>query len=426
MRPVAVALLSTVSLLAQSPPAGYQSALRTLPAGAGAPCLLPDGTLVYCTGTALVAERNGTPTPLLQFPGFVFGSFTRDLGAAGLLFGESTNGGLWLLPPNANPRLLATLAFNYDAAPWRRGAALVSAKTGGFAAPDNELWAVDLQTGATDLIARLPGASGPLAVGPDGTVFYATASNAFPPPPGSSDVLAFSAAQIQGAFGATFLTRSDARLVAGGFDSAGALALDDDGDLFLVDWAHQRVLEIDDLGAARHTFAQYPATGISPGGLQFLAPPPAPNAPVFEPFQPERGRLVISESDFASVSQLQVVAAARPALRASAPAPIPVGPFTLQCGRGPALGTAVVFLGLVQPGGERPLPLPGAEAPLFFALDFNQPWLLLPVTLDAQGAGTLPLSNPGGIGLIATQALVFDATPQLVGSSGPAPLGLAR
>mgnify|MGYP000666357410 CR=1 FL=1 len=68
-------------------------------------------------------------------------------------------------------------AFSYDGAEWTQH--LFGRNFG-----DNEVIAVDLQSGQTDVIARIPGASGPLLVEPTGDLLYATASAAFPAPPG--------------------------------------------------------------------------------------------------------------------------------------------------------------------------------------------------------------------------------------------------
>src|SRR5262245_47773888 len=106
MRNALMPLLLVLAANTQSPPQGYGTELRVLPAGAGSVLLEPTGSVVYCTGTDLVRAVSGQATTLIHFSSFVFGSFTRSVGAAGILFGESSNGGLWLVPPTGSPRLL--------------------------------------------------------------------------------------------------------------------------------------------------------------------------------------------------------------------------------------------------------------------------------------------------------------------------------
>jgi hypothetical protein len=425
-----LSLIAASALPAQGVPEGYRSTTVPLLMGATSTHMMRDRSVIYFTGTELVRDSGSQKKTLLRFSSPVFGSFTRPMGDA-LLFGESSNGDLYLVDPEGtNPaRKLATLPFNYDAAFHRAGFAVVSAKVGGFSSPDNDFYHVDLRSGVTDLLVRLPGASGPVAaLAEDGTLLCATASPIFPAPRRSSDLLAFSEAQVLSAVGATHLTRREARLVHGGLDSASAIAVDDDRDVFVADLTNKQVHEVDDLGAAVRVFADLASSGLTPTSLQF-ARELVRQAPVFEPFQPQFNWLVIGESDFSTKDQLRSVIAARPTVKSSAQNPIPRGPFAVDLQGGPAGGHAVFFIGTPPRGGGFPvdayLPVPGFEFPFFWALDFVRPWISFPVTLDASGAGRLALVNPGTIERVDLQAFLLNARGLSAGSSDWLVLGLA-
>ena len=326
---VVLPLLALAAAPAQSIEDGYGANVLTLPAGSHAVLSLtgPDA-LAYFTGTDLVLEESGGRRRLLTFPSPVFGSFTVEISPGLLLFGENSNGELWLVPRSStggSARKLAVLPFNYDAVPF--GAyALISAKTGGFGAADNDLVAVDLATGQTDLIARIPGASGPLAAG--GGAYYATASNSFPAPPGSTDVLFFSPQKLASALGPTHLTAADATVVAAGLDSAGSLAVDGDADLFVTDFINGAVVEISrgpGGGGRRSTLVTYPVGGATPTGVQLVASPVPSGPGLFEPFQPDGSEtLVVHETDFVlGTSSARSLTAARAGTASSQPNPIP-------------------------------------------------------------------------------------------------------
>ncbi|MCC6671051.1 MAG: hypothetical protein IT458_08320 [Planctomycetes bacterium] len=427
-RCAALAALST-PLLAQNLAEGYAGTLSDLPDATSAPLVLDAGghRLAYFTGTRLVLREGAQTRDLLVFSGAVFAAFTIRVAADTLLFGDSSSGDLWLVPlaPQGTPRKLANVPFPYDADLFSGRHVLVSAKTGGFSAPDNDVLAIDLVTGAKDLIARLPGASGPLAVTGDRSLVYATAANSFPPPPGSSEVLAFGAGQVAGAFGPGVLTRNDAHVVQAGLDSAGDLAFDGDGDLLWIDWRNRKVLELSDaLGPNPrvHALATYLGAAPDAATLQFL--PAAPSAPQsFEPFQPAGGgTLVVFESAFQGTSRLRRVEAARPTLTVQPSHQVPVGPFALTLAGGPAGGTGILALGVGLTGGtEVPLPLPGFEQRLFWDPGLLSPLATLVVPLSAGGTLTLGAHNPGlPFALqVRAQVGVVDASARVLGSSNP-------
>lgn len=418
-------------LPAQALQEGYGSTLRSLPSGTS--CVLPleARRVVYFTGTKLVLDDGTTQRDLLTLGAPAFGSFTIPAGPGQVLFGENSQGRLWLVPLNGTPRQLATLAFNYDAALWTPNLALVSAKTGGFSSPNTEVWAVDLATGATDLLVELAGASGPVVVDPSGDLFYATATTTFPPPPGSAALLRFTQSKLVSALGPTKLDASAATRLAVSFDAAGDLALDRDRDLFVLDWWNGKVWEIDDVdGPAPLVSSLLDASTatLAPTALHF-APGRAGALARFEPFQPESGdALLVHESSFVSgASQVRAVTPARPELAASVGNPVPPGPLALEIRGGPASGVALLAFGIPGAPGERAITLAGLEAPIFWASAFTpgNELATIALNLDANGSARVPFVNPGGprFSLLA-QAAVANLPSLVFGSTNPLVLDL--
>jgi hypothetical protein len=403
------------ALAAQQAPAGYAVARTTLPAGATAVQQTAAG-LVYCTGTTLELQPPGQPaTTLLALPGFVFGSFTLPVGASHVLFGESSNNQLWLVPlaGPAPSTPLATLPFNYDAVLLTPQRALVSAKVTGFATNDNDLVAVDLGTGALHTVAKVPGASGPLALASNGDVLYATSSLAFPTPSGTAQLLRFPRSVIDQAIATpTTLGPNSATVVVSGLDAAGDLAVDDDGDVFYADWLQDNVREIDDVDGPAPTLGgvllDHAGVATSASGLQFV---PGAGLGVFEPFQPVGGTLLVHETDFFSTTALATVATARAQLASTVASPVPAGPFALVASQGPANGIGLLAFGAGAPGPVLSIPLGGFEAPLLWDSSLVVGAALVPVAFDASGTMNLPLANPGMPVLAPSVVQVFFLDP---------------
>lgn len=403
--------LPITALAAQQAPAGYGVVRTNVPAGATALQQTAAG-LVYCTGTTLELQPPGQPaTTLLALPGFVFGSFSLPIGATHVLFGESSNNALWLVPlaGPAPTSPLAAVTFNYDAVLLTPNLALVSAKQTGFATLDNDLVVVDLGTGATQVVAKVPGASGPLALAANGDVLYATSSLAFPTPLGSAELLRFPRSAIDLAIATqAVLGPTSASVVVGGIDAAGDLAVDDDGDVFYADWLQDNVREIDDVDGPAPSLAgvllDHSGVPTSAAGLQFV---PGVGQGVFEPFQPIRGTLLVHETDYFSTTALAAVTTAAAQLASTVASPIPAGPFALVASQGPANGIGLLAFGAGTPGPVLSIPLGGFEAPLLWDSTLVVGAALVPVAFDASGTMSLPLTNPGMPALAPSVVQVF-------------------
>lgn len=388
-------------LPAQQLAEGHRDAVRSLPPGSGNVLHLPDGGIVWFTGTDLVLEHHGQTRTLLSFAAFTFGSFTVPAGSGHLLFGESSTGDVWLVPlrATAQPRVLANLPFNYDAVEWGPGRALVSAKTTGFGTAHNDVVVLDLHTGTIAPLLRVAGASGPVEVDGHGNLYYATSPLAFPPPPGSADVLRWDAAVLQAALGGPPLTEQHARVVATGLDAASDLALDGDDDLFFVDWWNATIGELSDVGGGaprRSVLLAYGSAAVTGAGLQFVGRGAAPGQPSFEPFQPDGGgALLVHESAFGGPSQVRAIEARRPQIDHTGGAVVPAGPFELVTAGASTGGLALFALRPTVAGHEVGLSVPGFEQTLFWDVSMSAAFDTYLVAVDGAGVARLPLVNPG-------------------------------
>jgi hypothetical protein len=428
---VATALSATQTASGQQLTEGYSATTTALPAGAGQALTTSNG-VVYFDGFDLsYAIPNSTPQTLLAFPALTFGSFTIPVGATKVLFGESSNGGIWSVPLNGQPPLqIANVPLNYDAVMLDDDRALISAKTGGFAAADNDLIFVDLVTGQTQLLAQFPGASGPLAIDDADNVYYATAPSAFPAPAGTVSVLRLTNATINNALATNqVLGVANAEVIIVGLDAAGDIAFDDDGDLFFVDWYSNLIGEINDAtgnaASLAPTLFDYGGLGLYGSVLQFVKETASPS--VLEPFQPPSGRFLIYETDYSSVSQVRSVTAQRAEMTSSVANPIPSGNFTLSTNHGPRNGIGVLAFATAAPAGPVTTLLPGFEQPLHLDSTLGGAPVLVPVTFDATGQTAWTINNPGfSFGLSATAQTVALSVNGGISSSDALSLQIAQ
>lgn len=407
-------------LPAQQLAEGLASSATTLPGATSLALRLPQGVVTF-DGLQVQATMPGqAPQTLLTLSAFRFGSFLLPVGNSHVLFGcTGLTGGdaVWLVPLQgpAPAQPLAALAFNYDAALLDAGRALVSARTGGFSAPDNELWVLDLATGGLQRIASIAGASGPVAIAGNGDVYYATGFAGFPTPPGTCSVMRFPRAVIDAAIANNqLLGMPQVQTIAAGLDAAGDLCFDDDGDLLFVDWFNGRIGEISDAASASPTVVpnvvDFATAGVYPTTVQFVA---GAQAGVFEPFQPANGALYVFETDYVAAAALRRVESRPATLLANASSPAPAGPLPLVVTAGPANGLGLLAFGVGAPGGPTALAVPGFEAPLLWDAALLPNPVLLPFVFDATGGAVVTLQNPGfatpfaalvQIALVSTQA----------------------
>ncbi len=420
--------------LAQQASEGLASGVLTLP-GTTSIATVVGADLVTFDGVDLKRTTPGqVTTTLLSLPAYFFGSFVLPVNGTHALLGYTgMTGGdaVWLVPLQgpAPSQPLAGLAFNYDAALLDGQRALVSARTGGFAAADNELWTLDLQTGATQRVASIPGASGPVAIAGNGDVYYATGFAGFPTPPGTCTFLRLPRPVVDAAIASnTVLGLAQTQVVAAGLDAAGDMTFDDDGDLLFVDWFNGRVSEISDAASAQPSvvpgIVSYATAAVFPTTVQFVG---GAQAGVFEPFQPTNGSLLVFETDYFATASLRKVETQPGALLVNAANPVPAGLLQFVISSGPANGIGLLAFGIGPTGVTTPLAVPGFEAPLAWNTALTTAPVLLPFLFDASGGHILNATNPGfATPFPATVQVAFVSSAGLLGATQSAALTISQ
>jgi len=368
-----------------------------------------DGSIVWLEqddGTVLATLGSTLPS---------FASFVEaDPTGTFALFGESTNGVIFRVPLAGGAIVpLTTLPLNYNLVYEAGNAtALVSAATCGFGC-GNEIYRLDVTTGATSLVANVTGPSGPLAFAANGDLHYAVQVDTFPTPPGSIDLVRWTAAQI--ANGPFPLTLAQASVFAPGLDGGAYMAFDPEfGHLFVTESVYlgtSSVTEIDRFGAV---------VGPAASSIDFLGKVElfdAPGAGVMSAWQPSGARLQYRTTDFnQGTSQIVRVSPRRAVLVAQQN-----GDGTMTCtitGAQPNSSCFVISSRLATYD-------PNASAHDLMTYLF---WTGMPLanirragiqfTTDATGSGSFTFQNPPPIqGTRVIQALVRDANGTFRGSS---------
>ncbi len=376
---------------------------------------LPNGHAAIFDGSAVVevdVATGATVATLYTPPSFVFGSFVKvDPTGTFLLFGESSTQTIVKVPLAGGPAVpVTTLSFNYDCTFSPAGACFVSASPSGA----NDVYRVDVATGATDLIASIPGPSGPIAFDAAGDLYLGESTFTFPAPSGQR-VFRFSAAQVASAIGPASLTIADAATFVASVRSPLDMVFDEEGDLLVADGGSGSLDEFDSSGAPKTSLGSEAQFAVV-GPLAFRGN--GPGGAAFEGFQRgDGGTLLAISTDFFSYNDLNVITPRRADISTSPASPIPAGPFTFTLAHAPAGGTTLLFLagGMVAPEYK----VFGAGVPLFFALDpLSFGPIVGPLPLDGIGELNLVASNPGIPATIAVQALLFDSNGAVVGTSG--------
>lgn len=408
-------------LAAQQPTEGFAANLTALPSTTSLVLTTTAGTVLFDGTAVTLLAPSQPPQVLLQLPAFMFGSFLLQSGPGHVLLGYAGMANdIWLLPlQGPTPtQPLAVLPFNYDATMLDANRALVSARTGGFSATDNELWVLDLTTGSTQRLASIAGASGPVAIAGNGDVYYATGFAGFPVPPGTTRVLRLPRPRVDAALAAgRVLGIAHAEVVMTGLDAAADMAFDDDGDLLFVDWFNVCIGEVSDATGPQPslvpTVVDYSQSNVSPTTVQFVG---SSQGGIFEAFQPANGTLQIHETDYVSLSRARQVTSRPPALAIPQAMPLASGPFAFFVNDGPSLGLGLLAFGFGSTPGTIVLQVPGFEAPLHWSPALAASPVLVPITFDGLGQATWNGLNPGF-------APVLTAVAQVAVVSGTGALG---
>lgn len=228
---------------------GFRRAAATpIPVPFSAYATLSSGNRVFFDGMSIdLYDGQGTWLQNLDtFPSYVYASFVViDPTETFAIVGESSNMDLFRVPLDGSGKgWLANLVFNYDAA-FEDASHVIVSQSIGWGNPNN-LVRLNVDTGATQLVASVDGPSGPVAVDASGALFYGTVSPIFPAPPGSSSIITWTSAQTHGT---TLLTESEATVFCAGLDAAASMAIDPVyGNVFLAESVYgstSRILELE-------------------------------------------------------------------------------------------------------------------------------------------------------------------------------------
>ncbi|MFH0944941.1 MAG: hypothetical protein V2A76_07060 [Planctomycetota bacterium] len=408
-------------LIAQfEPENGFQtSVLSAAPAGAfvGGLCGLPNGNLAVFDGTSVVeldATSGATLRTLFTPGGFVFGSFLAvDPGGTYLLFGESTNQDIWKVPLSGAPAtVVANMMYNFDGEFIAPDIALITRGEPSFTY--TYIYHLDVTSGATDMIAEVLGPSGPLTADQQGNIYYGLNSAAWPPPPGSGEIIRWTAAQIGAALGPTYLQQSDSLTFATGLGAITDILFDNQGDLLVSDSSFGTLWEFRADGQPRDLVGMEQSTS----SVTYLAilDAGAPGQAVFGPFQPESGGTVAAfSSDWVSYNDINLIRPLRPAFETSPGMPLPVGPYSVSLFDGPESGTMFVLAsaGVINPENR----LLNGGVPFFLGLDQATMLPLGIVNLSSDGSFTVAGNNPGLSLTAYVQGALFDGNGHPLGTT---------
>lgn len=249
----------------------------------------PGGAPLVFDGEALVRVQGGGIEEIYRPSEPVFGSFVKVRGAKAY-FGESTNGTITEIDLAAGAaRVVEIVAFNTDLAFDAAGRAFVSAPSPNAAPGEalNGFFLLDLDPATPpDLVVEVPGYSGPLAFGPGGDLFIATAGWMVP-----VDVLRFPAAAVEAGIGPSHATAAGGAVHCAQLPGAYGLAFGSFGYLYAADSVRGCV------------------TAIRPDGTAFTWAAPAEGyASVTSiDYDPAGGRLLFVNSDYQTFNALTVL-----------------------------------------------------------------------------------------------------------------------
>jgi hypothetical protein len=415
-----VGFTTSTTAQADTPTPGF--VLNALPyPGAGLVTTLANGEFLAFDGQVL--SRHDSSGALLQtlttLPNFVFASFlVVDPTESFAIFGESSNQEILKIDIATGAILLTdNLTFSFDAVFLDADTVLISAAVCGFCG-DNNFYLYESNDGSMQEIAQVSGPSGPLALDAAGNLYYAQQSGLFPAPAGSTSILRFDAALLDGS---VYLGDSDATVISTGFDAGGDLVCDPaTGALYLAESSFSTgnsfLFEVKSTRGSSNLVATSGAF-TSIGGLEFVSGA-APAA--FAPYQPAfGGTLRYTTTDFFSFSDRYEVRPARTELALSGVGVTGAGPFDLDLTGGPAGGVAYTIYGLQSLLAPTEIGyVTGVTAPLFTRLDLFT-FVYGPIlALDGNGEATLGFTNPGTWqGTAAVQALIVDPSLGIVGTS---------
>ncbi len=410
--------LVTSSASADTIASGYRLSTAPNPSFGSVVCTLGNGDVVTFDGQSIDRWKlNGTlvlhigSLPAYGYPSFVLP--TPD--GASVVVGESLTDGIWLAALDASSLAqIASLHNNYAADFASNGDLIVSASTSG-AGLGNFLVRVTLSPPSSTPIGNVSGPSGPIAFATNGDLYYATQSDIFPQPPGTTDIVRWSAAQVS----AGNLTDANASIFATAFDGGAAMDFDPTtGKLYLAETnfglSENRIVRVQSNKSLSPVIVEGQNSILS---VQVIN---GASGASFDAYQPSDGsNLRYSSTDFFSVSDLITARPQRPTLTASGAGTLGLGPVTLTLTDGVPNGTEFIFF--CPQSATSPFETKFSLPNFFFFTGMTPSQIrriqfLLPT--DAQGTGSFTFWNPGTLqGQYAFQSFVGTPTGNFLGSS---------
>jgi len=314
---------------------------------------------------------------------------------------------------------VVALRYGFDAEFLPDGRMIATADLGNGG---NDIVLIDVDAGTATPIGFIDGPSGPIAVRSGGRVFYANGDFAFPSPPGSTEILSWTWAQVDGG---TFLDENNATVFASGYDGGFALAADPiKGGLLLAENVYDagfqllsaRVLRVYPGAASFDVVAEADA---AIGALEIVNT--GGGAANFRAYQPSTGsNLYYNSTDFATMAaNRNLIAPRRPQLGVSGAGTTGIGAVTLTLTDGVPNGT--MFLVFAPQDQMTPSEMT-YQAPNYLWHTHFAPGtgrrMGFHIGTDANGDGSFTFWNPGSLlDLYGYQMLVGDALGVFVGSS---------
>ena len=366
-----------------------------------------DGTSLQVYGTI----------PALSFPSFAVLSEDHQYA----LVGESSQGEIYSIDLKLGTlTLLGSLEFNYDAVIDRDGFAYISA-AGNVPFGSNGLYRIDLEgAGTFELVAQVPGFSGPVALEANGDVLLALADS-------PNRIIRYTSAQLNSG---SVLSDLDGQVVSTDWSGLAFMTSDPEtGNVVVAEHDYVNFIDpakihiVDGDKASSKAIYEAPA-GFSIARLQLFGDEVSPA--IFDSFQPERGgTLLYSVTDFFSTTERRVIRPKRPSLALAGAGVSGSGSVEIVCINAHPNADIAIAYNLSVDDSPFEVPVFADNRPLFWSLKVpTQALVPSLISSDANGRASFTFNNPGAVltGMLTFQAAIIDASGEVVGTSPAASL----
>jgi len=376
---------------------------------------LPDGNRVQFDGSTveLVADDGTLIRVLATLPGPMFPSFVLpDPAGTYALIGESGRGRIYKTDlAGGGASILARLDYAYDAVFEDARHVLLTASPCAFGC-DGEIHRLDVATGSLTRIGAITGPSGPLALSPDGDLYYGSVPTLFPPPP--APILRWTRAQLSSG---VLLDEGNATTFVPAIPPASSMRFDPAyGHLFVASPVYQGTSEIREFGPEGQLVASVIQSPDVLGAIEVL---PTQGAGSLQAFQPPGRELRYRGTDYiADISEIRALRPRRPFGSTSGPGLSGPGDVTFRVRAAYPHSAVLVLVGLSSDYSPIESAYDTGTYLFHTGMDVNHIRRLTLVPTDANGDASFTFHNPGSLqGTRVLQALVRDPTGVYVGAS---------